>query len=92
MTINVPISNAQPDLYMSDKIGRCDDVDTPNLTGNISNITQPVSGQLTDTATTQEQQHQEVATWRMELAVYMNHWLLSLRGSPLGTLALISES
>lgn len=93
LAVSVPINDAQPSVRTADEIGNCDDVDTRNSTANISDNTQPVPGpELADTATAQEQQPQGVAASPMESVVSMTHRLLSLRGSPPGTLASLSES
>lgn len=93
LAINVPISDAQPGVRTTDEIGNCDDIDTRNSTANISDNTQPVSRpEIADTAMAQEQQPQGVAASPMESVVSMTHRLLSLRGSPPGTLASLSES
>jgi len=93
--INVPISDShQPDAPTTGEIGNGDGIDTYNSTASNSEKTQPVPGtEIPDpTAVQAGQQPQGVAASPMEAVASMTHRLLSLRGSPPGTLASLSES
>lgn len=88
----VPISDTQPSAH-TNGIGNSDDVGTSSSSANITEKTQSVAGvENVDTNTVKEVQSQGVAASPMESVVSMTQRLLSLRGSPPGTLASLSES
>jgi len=91
--INVPISNGHQSCAPTCSAnGDSNGVDTNKSTASVSEKTQALPGPAIADTTAVQQQPQGVAASPMEAVASITHRLLSLRGSPPGTLASLSES